>query len=180
MCFIIRSEEDKIDTKMFPTMLFLESIPSALKIEETVYDVLDYFNATSNFKFPIGDNGGTSLYEVVVSLFPNNQLSPLQSASFAATLANQILGKLNTYKLDDLKEFYWQVTPADVDTTPIEELRRIDQWDVYVQKLDEESTARDDPCGFQTLPVTVVDVSGTPTRLIKFVLTKIVSNRVPS
>jgi hypothetical protein len=160
MCFIIRSENGIVDTKMFPTMQFLEQIPSSLKIEDIIYSVLDHFNTTNSPLLPINEDG-LSVNELVISLFPNQLLSPSESTSFAAVLSNQILEKLSTYKLDEFTDFYWQVVPAEVDSVPPEELQRIEQWGSYATTLNIETPALD-PCGFGTLAVMVVDVSDFP------------------
>lgn len=160
MCFIIRSENGVVDTKMFPMMQFLEQIPSSLKIENIIYSILDNFNSTNSPLVPVNEDG-LSINELVVSLFPNKMLSPSESTSFAAVLTNQILEKLATYKLDEFTDFYWQVAAADTDSVPPEELHRIDQWGVYAQTLSIETPTLD-PCGFGSLVAIIVDVSYSP------------------
>ena len=157
MCFIIRSETVDIDTKLFPRMQFLENIPSALKVEEEIYNLLDHLRTSDTLQSALQGND-ISTYEFLISRFPTKQAAPT-NRSDATDWGTLILHKLQSYALDDLLGFYWRVgtttTPEDVSE---EEKQRVEQWAAYANTLSEQPPDTD-PCGLNALSITTFDVS---------------------
>ena len=158
MCFIIHSDTVDIDTKLFPRMQFLENIPSSLKIEGGIYDILENLQTVDALDMPMHADG-IPTYEFVISPFPNMQVSSTDSDTIALNWGNEVINKLLSYRLDDLSSFYWKVAPTSTENIPQEELQRIEQWNGYVNTLEGGEVAGQDPCGVKDLSVSTMDVS---------------------